>query len=113
MLADVFDSAEIVRVFDLLLDDPGREYTKTEIAEGASVSRPTLYKIWGRLERLGVLKPTRRLGRTGLYRLNRESVVVASLLAFDNELSKAMAKAGISTPEPQMVAVVSRNRKQK
>ncbi len=103
MLADIFESAELVRVIDFLLDDPDRDYTKTEIAEGASVSRPTVYKVWDRLERLGILRSTRKIGRVETFRVNRESPVVRSLLRFDVELSKAMAEAGISTRKPVAV----------
>ena len=108
MLADIFESAEFVRVIDFLLDDPDRDYTKSEIAEGASVSRPTVYKIWDRLEMLGVLKSVRKLGRIELYKVNRESPVVRSLLRFDVELSTALAEAGLSTPEPVVASVPTR-----
>ncbi len=113
MLANLFESAEFVRVIDFLLDDLDREYMKAEIADGASISRPTLYKIWGRLERLGILKSTRRLGRIELFRVNRESPVVRSLLKFDNELSTAMVGAGFSTPEPAVIPVSVRDRGRK
>ena len=108
MLADIFESAEFVRVIDFLLDDPDRDYTKSKIAEGAAVSRPTVYKIWDRLERLGVLKSVRKLGRIELYKVNRESPVVRSLLRFDVELSTALAEAGSSTPEPVVASVPTR-----
>ncbi len=113
MLADIFESAEIVRVIDFLLDDLGREYTKTEIAEGASVSRPTLYKMWDRLERLEILRPARRFGKTELYRLDSDSEVVKSLMKFDFELANAMMRAGISTPESAAISVSIRGRGRK
>ncbi len=94
MLADIFDSAEIVRVIDFLLDDPEGEYSKTDIARGATISRPTLYRRWSKIRKLGLLSPARRFGATQLYRLNTDSQLVKSLLKFDNELAKAVFHAG-------------------
>ena len=99
-----------MRVIDFLLDDPDRDYTKTEIASGASVSRPTLYKIWNRLKALELLKSTRKFGRTELYRLNVESELVRSLLRFDNQLSKTMFNAA-APPDLAAITVASRSRR--
>jgi DNA-binding transcriptional ArsR family regulator len=100
MLQDLFRSGEFVRVVDFLLDEPDREFNKSEIAEGAGVSRPTLYKLWDRVLALGLVCATRRQAGVEFYRLDAGSPLVKSLLRFDSELAKRMAEAGISTPEP-------------
>src|SRR2546428_11546765 len=100
MLADLFSSAELDRVIDFLLDEPGRAFNKSELAEGADISRPTVYKLLPHLSSLGLVTTADSSGGAEGYRLNTQSTLVRSLLRFDNELSKNMAQAGISTPEP-------------
>jgi len=106
MLKDLFTSSELVRVVDFLLDEPGTEFNKSEIAEGAGISRPTLYSLWGRLSALGLIRPGKSRGGVETYALNMRSLLVRGLLRFDSELSKAMSEAGISTPEEHEEAVV-------
>ena len=100
MLADLFESGEMVKVVDFLLDQPDWQFNKSGIADGAGISRPTLYKIWPRLVELGLVVEGASNGGVSSYRLNSESALVRLLLRFDNELSRAMAKAGVATPEP-------------
>jgi uncharacterized membrane protein len=95
MIADIFSSKEIVRIFDFLLDDPLSQYTKSEISEGASVSRPTVYKIVPVLIKMGVLERTRSFGITELLELNLSSPLVVSLMKFDSELSKVFVNSNI------------------
>ncbi|MHB1440725.1 MAG: hypothetical protein ACYCSO_06855 [Cuniculiplasma sp.] len=95
MIADIFSSKEIVRIFDFLLDDPLSQYTKSDIAKGASVSRPTVYKIVPELIKMGVLERTRSFGITELLELNLSSPLVVSLMKFDSELSKSLVHSGI------------------
>ena len=99
MLQDLFRSGEFIRVVDFLLDEPDRELNKSEIAEGAGVSRPTLYKLWDRLLALRLVRPLKREAGVEFYKLDIDSALVKSLLRFDNELAKRMFEAGISTPE--------------
>ena len=101
MLQDLFRSGEFVRLVDFLLDEPDRELNKSEIAEGAGVSRPTLYKLWDRLLALRLVRPLRREAGVEVYKLDTDSALVKSLLRFDNELAKRMFEVGISTPEPR------------
>ena len=101
MMRDLFQSTEFLRVVDLLLDEPDREYNKSEIALGAGISRPTLYKVWDRLVELRLLLPAPRRGGVAVYRVDTRSDLVRSLLRFDNELSKTLSRAGIATPEPR------------
>src|SRR3990170_2079521 len=99
MLRDLFESSEMVKVVDFLLDDPERVLNKSEIAEGADISSPTLYRLWERMMALRLLMHGGKEAGIDVYRLNAESILVRSLLKFDNELAKVMSQAGISTPE--------------
>ncbi len=74
------------RVVDFLLENMDFDYSKTEIAKGAEIGWTTLYKVWGRLVEFDLVTPTRRYGKTQLYKINKESPVVKKLLALEIEL---------------------------
>lgn len=99
MLADVFKNKEVVLVIDFMLDNPISEFSKTDIADGSLISRPTVYKVLPELEKLGVVISNRRFGRTELYKLNTGSRLVKSLLKFDQELTDAFIEANIDSIE--------------
>ncbi len=100
MIADVFSTKEIVRIFDFLLDDPISQYTKLDIAKGASVSRPTVDKIIPQLIKMGVLVETRKFGKAKLFELDVSSPLVVSLVKFDSELSKSLVNSNIDGLHP-------------
>ena len=97
MLANIFSSKEIVRIFDFLLDNPLSQFTKSDIANGSTVSRPTVSKIVPLLVKMGILERTRNFGITELFELNLSSPLVASLMKFDSELSKVFVDSSIDT----------------
>jgi hypothetical protein len=43
----------MLKVLDFLMDNETFDYSKTDIAEGAEMSRATLFKVWPRLEPQG------------------------------------------------------------
>ena len=100
MLANIFSSKEVVRTFDFLLDNPFSQFTKSDIAKGSSVSRPTVYKIVPVLVKMGVLERTRNFGITELFELNLSSPLVVSLMKFDSELGKVFVDSNIDTLDP-------------
>jgi len=76
------------RVIDFLIENKLFDYTKTEIAKGAGISRVSLYKMWDELEEFGVVRPTRRIGKAVLHKLNEKNPIVQNLLELDFKLSK-------------------------
>ncbi len=53
---------------------------------GADVGRSTLYTFWDTLERYGIVKKTRRIGNTWLYRINADSPAVKALQEFQSRV---------------------------
>ncbi len=82
MFTEIFGDSPQVKVLDLLITQDDMEYTKTEIAECADVGRSTLYTFWDTLERYDIVKKTRRIGNTWLYRINTDSPAVKALQEF-------------------------------
>lgn len=80
-----------LKVLDFLIDNTGFDYSKTEIAEGAGISRTTLFSVWDGLERNELVAFTRNVGRAKMYRLNMESEVAKKLVELDRAISSRHA----------------------
>ena len=84
-----FRNNPIIKVLDFLLDE-GRtwDYSATEIAKYSGVSRQIVDAIIPELEKTGVIKATRRIGRAQLYKLNEECELTQNLIKIDSTISK-------------------------
>lgn len=81
-----------IRVMDFLIENSIFDYTKTEIAENAEISRASLYKVWPVLEMYGLVKESRRIGNAVLYKLNKENSLVKKLIELDLKISREFAE---------------------
>ena len=88
------------RILDFLIDNKGMDYSKTDMAKGAGISRGALFKYWGKIEEFGIVKETRRFGKTKLYTLNTENEVVQELL----RLEAILIKQAMETAHQEAVA---------
>ncbi|HET6404672.1 MAG TPA: helix-turn-helix domain-containing protein [Candidatus Thermoplasmatota archaeon] len=75
----VFGDAPHARVIDFLLAEAARDHTITDIARGASVARPTVYKVMEELAREGLVTKTRVVGNSRFFALNGRSRAVRAL----------------------------------
>ncbi len=87
LLGVIGDSIEN-RIIDFLIEGVGLDYTKKEIADNCDISRPTLYKVFPKLIKEGVARPTKKIGRIQLYSLNTENEKVKALLKLEGFLIK-------------------------
>ena len=46
MLNTIFGEGTQVKLIDFLVAHPWSEFSKTELADGAQIARPTVYKLW-------------------------------------------------------------------
>ena len=86
----VFGESPVAKVIDFLIDNQEFDYSLTDIAKGAEVGWSTLHQFWQDLVKLGVVKPTRKIGRAELYKLNLESPLVKKLVEIDLLVSKQL-----------------------
>jgi len=87
----------MLKVLDFLMDNEAFDYSKTDIAEGAKMSRATLFKVWPRLEALDLITATRTVGQAKMYRLNKKSPLVKKLMELDDVISEFFAMKHCST----------------
>lgn len=82
------------KIVDFLLDNKGMDFSKTDIAKGAEISRASLFNYWAELERHGIVKVTRSFGNTKLYTLNSKNPVTQKIIELEKTLiAEAMEKA--------------------
>ena len=81
----------MLKVLDFLMDNEAFDYSKTDIADGAKMSRATLFKVWPRLDALDLITATRTVGQAKMYRLNKKSPLVKKLMELDDVISEYFA----------------------
>ncbi|MBI5332162.1 MAG: hypothetical protein HZB65_01175 [Candidatus Aenigmarchaeota archaeon] len=86
-----FGNTPQVRVIDFLIENRVFDHSKTEIAEGSSVTRKTLDTFFDNLIKTGMVTNTRKIGRALLYELNKKNTVVQKLLEIDKALNLEIA----------------------
>ncbi len=75
------------------------ETTKEEIIKETGVARNSLFSVWGKLEKFGIVLKTRSIGKAGLFVLNDKSEIVQQLLQLEFVFGKQameQANAGCS-----------------
>lgn len=91
LLLEFLGDTPFLRVMDSLIENSIFDYTKTEIADNADISRASLYKVWPILEQYELVSESRQIGNTVLYRLNKENPVVQQLVELDLKISREFA----------------------
>lgn len=79
-----------IRLLDFFLGNDVFDYTKSEVAAQAGISRVTLNQLWPELVKSDVLKKKRRIANATLYKLNNDSAIVKKLKELDFLLSKEL-----------------------
>ncbi len=90
IFAEVFGKNPIIKILDFLITFQTFDYPLTEIARNSGVSYSTLQTIWDRLERNRIIVKTRRVGKSDLYKLNKDNPVVKQLIKLDWNLFKSV-----------------------
>lgn len=101
MFKDIFGNNPQTKILDFLADYPRFDYSITEIAQKAQVSRPTVYKIIKSLQEKKLIIKTREQGTSSLYQLNTENTLVQVILKFDFEIASNVAEQAMKAPAKQ------------
>jgi len=86
ILLEIFGETPELKVIDFLIGNNIFDYTKTEIANGAGISRPTLYKFWEKLVKSGLLIKTRKINRTQLFKVNTDSIIIKKIMEIEMKI---------------------------
>lgn len=91
-LEKLFTGSATARIIDLLWENQGTDLTLTDIAKKAGIHYTTLMRALPLLERLGMVKMTRRVGNAKLYHINKDDAMVKRLIKLMNELNARLAE---------------------
>lgn len=87
MLEDLFGNNAFMKVLDFFLENRFWDYTKKDVANESGISRTQLYRFWNVLEEFELVKETRKIGGTTLYKVNLNSPIIRLL----EQLSQSVA----------------------
>lgn len=83
VLIEYLGNHPIIKIIDFLLENRLFDYSKKQIAEGSKIGKVTLFKHWNKIEEIGIIKVSRKFGKTKLYRLNEENLVVKRIIELE------------------------------
>ena len=94
LLINLTGDLPLFNIIDFLLDNKGMDFSKTDIAKGAGISRASLFNYWNEVEKHGIVRRTRSFGKTKLYTLNTKNPVTQKIIELEKALiSEAMNRA--------------------
>lgn len=79
-LLKVFGESPKTKIVDFFLNNPNKDFTKSEIIRSTRVGRTRFYSYLNDLLEEEILISSRRIGRITLYRLNTNHPLVEILL---------------------------------
>ena len=94
LLLNLTGDMPLFKIIDFLLENKGMDFSKSDIAKGAEISRASLFNYWNEIEKHGIVKVTRSFGKTKLYTLNSKNPVTLKIMELEKALiAEAMNKA--------------------
>ena len=84
-----------IRVLDMLITGRELDYSISDIAEQAAISRATFYRMMEGLLKNKVIIPTRKFGNIQLYKINASNPYVKELIRLYDNLIKAESEKEI------------------
>ncbi|MFQ5712178.1 MAG: hypothetical protein ACE5GD_10440 [Candidatus Geothermarchaeales archaeon] len=104
LLIRCLGNSPTLRIIDFFLDNRLFDYSKNELIGSLNMSRSTFFKYWRELEEFGVVRVTRKIGKSKLYKLNEENEIVQKLIMLDSALggramNQAVEEYAVKIPE--------------
>jgi DNA-binding transcriptional ArsR family regulator len=92
LLTRALGNSPKLRIIDYLLDYKLNDFTIKEILEAVGMSKLTFYKYFEDLKELGLVIPSRKIGRATLYKINLENPMVKMMIEYETKLSLQIAE---------------------
>ena len=104
LLLQLTGDMPLFKIVDFLVDNKGMDFTKKDIAEGSGIARASLFNYWPELEKRGIVKITRKFGKTKLYTLDSTSPITKKILELEMTLIRhAMESAALKQKPKEKV----------
>ena len=86
LFIDFMGDSPTVRVLDYLMTERDLDFSISDMARNIKIGRTTLYRIWDELLKNKIILPTRVIGMSRLYKLNKENPKIKKLIELDDML---------------------------
>lgn len=91
LLLQLVGELPLFKIMDFLIDNKGIDFTKEQIADGAGLSRASVFSYWHELEMRGIVRATRKEGKTSYCTLHSVNPTIQKILDLEVALiSQAM-----------------------
>jgi hypothetical protein len=77
-----FGESPLNKVLDFLVVYDQFDYSLTDIAKNAGISYSTLQLLWPKLEKKGIVKQSRIIGKAKMYKLDKQNIFTKSFVDF-------------------------------
>jgi DNA-binding IclR family transcriptional regulator len=99
MLLQTIGDTPANRIVDFFIEGRKMDYSKGDVAEACGISRPTAYKMIALLEKQGMVRKTRTIGRAQLFTLNAANPRAQALLKLEALLLKQSFEGAEAKPK--------------
>ncbi|MGD6808161.1 MAG: hypothetical protein ACQCN3_00520 [Candidatus Bathyarchaeia archaeon] len=104
-LEDLFGSSATARILDFMAVSKDYDYNKQDIAENSEVSLRHAYTAIDKLEKLELIKKTRHVGLSQMYKFNIENQAAKILADFAHTLAAQECTKIANKEKPQTVII--------
>ena len=105
ILLKTFGNTPELRIVDFLLDNPRLDFSRKEIREAISSTKRTLSDKIPKLENLGIIKESRKIGKSTLYKINLENETVKCIRMIERNISLKIAEDELEKEENEELVV--------
>ena len=83
-----------LRIINFFLDNPLFDFNKKEVIEALGMSKQTFYKYFPDLEKYGIVKVSRKIGKAKLYKINLNHPLIEMLREYQKMSLQIAEKQG-------------------
>ncbi|MCH7648811.1 MAG: hypothetical protein IIA83_09415 [Thaumarchaeota archaeon] len=113
ILAKIFPTPASTKIMDFFLDHKDLDYPLFDIAENSMLSAQTVARELPRLEVIGLITTSRKIGKSAMYRLNSNLNAIELLSEFTLRMSQLPAVQEYRKPSNIQEAIEVKTKKPK
>lgn len=92
ILLELFGNTPKLRLLNIFLENPYFDFTKEELVRELGMSKLTVYKYVRQMEKMGIIRMSRKIGKAVLFKLNRANPAVTLIEGFLRQFSAEIAE---------------------
>ena len=89
----IFGVSPLMKILDFLVVNEEFDYSMKDIARLSGIGYATLKLIWPELEKKGIIKQTRIVGKAKMFKLNLENPIIKKFRNFYWDITRQAVRA--------------------